>query len=290
MVDCGVLVHNTLNSVDWNTEMLFNVNGTLLREPIGKFIDNELKTSKQIENHPNDTTLGWIKEKNVQVLSCDENGNILWKLVEAVTKHPPINEDGSNTLLKVITHSGREIIATKAKSFLKRVDNKIIQVRGDEIHEGDYLPVAHIFPDFGEQKMQTWDVAKYLSKSKYVYMSEVDKALQIHSNKTTKHWYKKNHGTQFTLPYSRSDTFVDAFIGIGGGPARRKQVVQSLPGCVYPLSVGGGYQAAHIPEQMRLDNDCGFFIGAYLAEGCSNTHQVMISNLDDNFNVRIDRF
>lgn len=148
----------TLNSVDWQTDMLFDINGKLVRTKIGEFIDNELEINTNKETHPNDTTLGWTKEKNIKVLSCSESGEISWKLVEAVTKHPPINTDGSNTLLKVITHSGREVIATKAKSFLKRVDNKIIQVKGEDIKVGDYLPVSNTFPIINTDSV---DISKY---------------------------------------------------------------------------------------------------------------------------------
>ena len=138
----------TLNSIEWNTEVLLKgTNNALLRVKIGEFIDSQINNriaKSEIENHPNDTTLGWIKDQNYSILSCDENGQVSWKLIEAVTKHPPINEDGSNTLLKVTTKSGREVIATKAKSFLKRIDNKIIPVRGDDLNVGDYLPVSTI--------------------------------------------------------------------------------------------------------------------------------------------------
>ena len=103
--------------------MLFNVNGRLLKIKMGEFIDQKIAEADkaQIENHPNNTTLAWTKEQNITVMSCDEEGKITWELVEAVTRHPPMNKDGSNILLKVTTHSGREVIATKAKSFLKRL-------------------------------------------------------------------------------------------------------------------------------------------------------------------------
>lgn len=279
----------TLNSVDWETELLLNINGINRRVKIGEFIDNELDNNKNIEQHPNDTKLGWIKEKNIKVLSCDENGKISWKLVEAVTQHPPVNEDGSNTLLKVKTHSGREIIATKAKSFLTRVDNKIVHTRGDEIKVGDYLPVSMSLPICGSE-ITHWDVSWYLPKTTYVYMSEVNKALDVYKNKKNKFWFKKNQGNTFTIPYTRSDGFIDAFIGIGGGEPRRMQKVKTLDGNVYPKNVGGGHQTAHIPEKIPLDKMFGFFIGAYLSEGCCTTHHVLISNIDDKFNEKISTF
>lgn len=145
MVDTGILVHNTLNSVDWNSELLIDINGLMKRVKIGEWIDNELSgiTCDKIEDHGNNTKLGWVNEKNIKVLSCDTAGKVEWRLVEAITRHPPINEDGTNTLMKVNLRSGREIIATKAKSFLKRKNNEITLVPGDDLNVGDYLPVSH---------------------------------------------------------------------------------------------------------------------------------------------------
>jgi DNA-directed RNA polymerase beta' subunit len=144
MVDDGIMVHNTLNSVEWNTEILLKINGELVKTKIGEWIDERIDNAdpKLIEKHPNDTTLEYIKDKQVFIQACTEDGNIIWDEVEAVTKHPVINKDGSKTLLKITTENGREVIATKAKSFLKRVNNKIIGVDGDSIQIGDYLPVA----------------------------------------------------------------------------------------------------------------------------------------------------
>ena len=74
-----------------------------------------------------DTTYAEI-EDYYEIPSCDDNGNILWKRIEAVTKHPVINKDGTNTLLQITTKEEREVIATKAKSFLKLI-NGLLKVK-----------------------------------------------------------------------------------------------------------------------------------------------------------------
>lgn len=141
----------TLNSVAYDTELLLNMDGVYKRVKIGEYIDQIMQAGGKIEEHPNDTKLGWLNDK-VTVLSCDEAGKISWKRVEAVTRHPVVNKDGTNSVLKVTTKSGREVIATKAKSFLKRVDNKIIQVDGEELRVGDYLPVSKLVPTEDENQ------------------------------------------------------------------------------------------------------------------------------------------
>ena len=147
----------TLNSVEWHTPMLFNINNKLEKLSIGEFIDDYIDKVEDLEYHPHDTTYAAIKNMDIKVLSSNTKGQITWEKVEAVTKHPPINKDGTNTLLKVITRSGREVIATKAKSFLKRVNNEIVQVNGDEIKIGDHLPISKVLPIDDNMILNTYD-------------------------------------------------------------------------------------------------------------------------------------
>lgn len=134
----------TLNSVEWNSELLLKIDGRLKKVKIGEWIDRRLDNAldKNIECHPNDTKLEYIKDHKVEILSADKNGKILWDNVSAVTKHPVINKDGSDTLIKIKTRSGREVIATKGKSFLQLIDNELVEVDGDTLKIGDKLPVT----------------------------------------------------------------------------------------------------------------------------------------------------
>ena len=287
-----------LNSVEYDTELLLKVDGRLQRVKIGEYVDDKLEklSEEKIEKHPHDTLLGWTKDKDIEILSCDEDGQIDWQKVEAVTRHPVINEDGSNTLLRVTLHSGRQVVATKGKSFLTRQDNKIKPSLGKDLKIGDYLPVSKVLPI--PYRIEHLDLRDYLPPDKWLYMSEVEKALEWKRNQK-KHWWKGHRnmstgtryagqgiGTVFHLPYKRSDTFVEAFVG---SPTleRPHRLHACRSGCVYPAIASK--QAAHIPEKLALDEEFGFLCGAYLAEGNCTAHHMMISNLDDDFNERIDR-
>lgn len=280
-----------LNSVAYDTELLLNFNGTLKRVQIGEYIDTQMKRPLKIEDHPNDTKLAWLDEP-VTILSCDESGKVAWKRVEAVTRHPVVNKDGTNTVLEVTTKSGRTVIATKGKSFLKRVDNKIVAVDGEDLRVGDHLPVSTILPIPEDQIMEKLDVSQYLPKTEFIYMSEVDKGIEL--SKTGRNYWKKNHGTTFTTPYSRSDAFYESWIS---NPEDKKQ--QYKKNCVYPRSTVS--IKTHIPENIPMDTEFGFFVGAYLAEGCTcssadkdnankKQHHVLIANIDEKFNERIFAF
>ena len=143
MVDDGIYVHNTLNSVEWNTEIIIDEDGQLVKKKIGEWIDERISTANadDLEHHSNDTVLEYVRDKKIRIEACTTTGKIIWDDVEAVTRHPVHNKDGTKTLLKITTQGGRVVVATKAKSFLKRVKNEIVGVDGDSICVGDYLPV-----------------------------------------------------------------------------------------------------------------------------------------------------
>ena len=58
MVDCGVLVHNTLNSVVHDTELVITEGGKMRRVKIGEFADSRIATAQvsvDIALQPDDT-------------------------------------------------------------------------------------------------------------------------------------------------------------------------------------------------------------------------------------------
>lgn len=281
-----------LNSVEYGTELLLKVDGKLRRVEIGEYVDDKLARlpEARIERHPQDTLLGWTKDHDIEILSCDEDGKVDWQKVEAVTRHPVVNRDGSDTLLKVTLHSGREVTATKGKSFLKRQDNKIKPTLGEDLKVGDYLPVSSILPI--PYRIDHLDLREYLPPTEWLYSSEVEKALEWRKGHG-RHWWKGppkttgrgGIGRAFQVPYNRSDIFVKAFLGLPNqDPMRAKYCSKN---CVYPAMAT--LQSAHIPEQIPLDEETGFLAGIYLAEGNCTYHHLMISNLDDDVNERVHR-
>ena len=140
-----------LNSLDWEQEIMIsnksNKEDKIL--PIGKFIDELIESNKNKIKNPIDNLKAEMKnifyldtnDMEYHIKSVDENGKVSWKHIEAVTKHLPINKDGSDTLIKVTTKTGKSVVATKGKSFLTQKDNLIVPIRGDELKVGDYLPV-----------------------------------------------------------------------------------------------------------------------------------------------------
>jgi DNA-directed RNA polymerase beta' subunit len=133
----------TLNSVTYETNIIVrDENKNIKKIQIGDFITKNINESnKQNYNKEKDTTYAECLNY-YEIPSCDINGNTVWNRIEAVTQHPVINEDGTNTMLKIKTEDGHEVIATKAKSFLQLINGKIQESAGSNLKVGDYLPVS----------------------------------------------------------------------------------------------------------------------------------------------------
>jgi DNA-directed RNA polymerase beta' subunit len=265
----------TLNSVTYETPIIVrDLDGTIQKVEIGEFIENKIKVATKTEYFKDkDTTYSEV-DKYYEIPSCDENGNIVWKRIEAVTRHPVINKDGTNTMLKITTHEQREVLATKAKSFLKLVNGKVIPVDGDSLKVGDYLPVSKKQIDFTEKR--ELNLKLVLPPTEYIYSSEVAKAMEV---KDEYRWWSKHQGTTFVLPYKRSDSFVAKFNDKLRNGCKTKTKVAA--NCVYTLQTN--INNYNIPENIPLDYNFGYLLGAYAAEGCMTKFQVSIANNDEKY-------
>lgn len=196
----------TLNSIDWEEMLLLhdrhNDKYTIIS--IGKFIDELINNPKTIrikenirdtiENERSNTSYLDIKDKQIYIQSITESGEIIWKLIEAITKHLPVNKDGTDTLLEIKTKSERTVKATKAKSFVTKINNKILPIRGDELKVGTMIPI--IKGSLNEPS----ELSEYLPKikdSSEVYHDEIISITEV----------KPSHRYVYDLTVSDTKTF-----------------------------------------------------------------------------------
>jgi DNA-directed RNA polymerase beta' subunit len=267
----------TLNSVDWDTRVMIAKNGEIVCPEIGDFIDSHLSNNASaVKKFPNNQEYLELNDGNDwQAISCDENGKMMWTKLEAVTRHPVLNEDGTNTILEVELDSGRITKATKGKSFLTLIDGKIKEINGSELKIGDILPIANSLAIDDLGYVSKISLRKYLPPTEWLYGTDVNLAL-VQLNSQEHHWFQKNNGNLFTIPYSRSDSFREAFVD-----GKNTNAENILPGYVYPARTRP--DVSQIPEDIPLTQEFGFFAGAYLAEGMSNNTQVNITNNDHTY-------
>ena len=265
----------TLNSVTYETEVLIrDSNKKIKKYQIGEFIEREIRRSGAVDYDESKNTTYATCADYFEIQACDEDGNVFWDVIEAVTKHPVINRDGSNTMLKITTEDEREAIATKAKSFLKLIDGKIVPIEGENLKVGDYLPISTKEVDYEENF--TLDLKELLPPTEYVYGSELEKAKAVMKEH---HWWMKHANKTFILPHKRSDTVVQlASDRVRPG---RKTKCTILDGFVYMLNSCSNVYT--IPEVIDLDYNFGYLIGAYAAEGAMTDHQLSIANNDESY-------
>ena len=263
----------TLNSVTYETEIIVRGrNGLVKKVQIGDFTKEFIEKATKKEYYTEtDTTYAELDEY-YEVPSCNEDGACSWERIEAVTKHPVINKDGTNVMLRITTKENREVIATKAKSFLKLVDGKIIGVNGDTLRVGDYIPVSKKAIEYTESSHL--DLKQILSPKNYLYGSEFEKAKSVMNEY---HWWTNHSGKLFTLPYSRSDAFVDK-INVDTKKKEGDSNTCIRSNCVYSKKTSQSKYM--IPESIELNYNFGYLVGAYAAEGCMTKTQISISNND----------
>ncbi len=276
----------TLNSVEWDTDMLFLKNGNGLEIQMGAFIDelmDKYKGTDRIKLIPENRTeyleLDPVVDGRFKVPSSDNLGNVSWCDVTAVTRHLPVGD-----LVEITTETGRTAAATQQKSFLiwDFDQEKLVEKHGKDLVIGDCVAVTNNFPEPDPEDVITeLDMSKYFPKSEYIYGSDFHKAGEIYDADTrpVKKGFWARNGKDFTVPYSRSDAFIDAWRG-------KKMVHTKIEkGCVYPKVTYKSH--SKIPERIPLDEEFGFIIGLYLAEGCCTNTFWCISNKDDVIKKRV---
>ena len=188
---------------------------------------------------------------DLEVLSLGSDEKVGWKSVEEVSRHAAPEE-----LLEIELESGRTIRATGSHSFVTRRDNEVVPVAGEELDTGDWLPVIG---DFDTEGSESVDLKQYLPASDYWFTSALT-----------------DGGSVSETPSGPEQT--------------RKKLAKVESGelaaeTAYPVQGTVG-----LPEQFPLDEEVGFFVGAWLAEGTTTDRHTGISNADPAFQKRVREF
>jgi intein/homing endonuclease len=290
----------SLNSVEWNTRVLIDKNGTMKEDCIGRIIDDEYKNkgfttvvySGQIDNNIKNGNNPYaqvldIDDENWQITSVDEDGKLCWNKITQLIRHPLYTG-----LIKVTTKTGRSVVATTGLSFLVMREGKIVPINGSELEIGDKLPVAFSMPKPDTIKT-TLHLKDYLSPKRYIYGSDLWKAKEVreyYTNINKRGWWKNHNGIDFILPF-RVPNVANKSVSINIRLNDEAIIEGSfLKGYIYNIK-GNVYNrnVRHlIPEYMPLNEDFGFLIGAYISHGNIDGQRVAIYKSDNSYLKRIE--
>jgi DNA-directed RNA polymerase beta' subunit len=268
------LIDTACKSVTWETPVVIMENDKPIYIEIGRWIDNLLEKTPEKIKHYTDRQMELLDTDSIYIPTTDENGNVSWGEITAVTRHDP-----GDALYEIKTHGGRSVIVTESKSLLiwNPKTKTLDETSTPDIKIGDCVPVT------GElckppTVLKYIDVVDYLPKTEFVYGTDFNIALSMmktemqNKKKIPAKWWDTNNSKHFTLPYSKKASLQRTSI--------RSNTENVKDGYVYPYHAQR--KDAFIPEKFELNEENGIFLGLYLAEGHSHNSHVTITNNNEN--------
>ena len=268
------LIDTACKSVTWETPVVIMENDKPIYIEIGRWIDNLLEKTPEKIKHYTDRQMELLDTDSIYIPTTDENGNVSWGEITAVTRHDP-----GDALYEIKTHGGRSVIVTESKSLLiwNPKTKTLDETSTPDIKIGDCVPVT------GElckppTVLKHIDVVDYLPKTEFVYGTDFNMALSMmksemqNKKKIPAKWWDTNNNKHFTLPYSKKSSLQRTSV--------RSNTENVKDGYVYPYHAQR--KDAFIPEKFELNEENGIFLGLYLAEGHSHNSHVTITNNNEN--------
>jgi hypothetical protein len=223
-----------LNSVTWDTEADLHRRRADQDDHRGssRTVHGEHGGTPDLEAHPQDTH--WHGSRTVTSASAPSTRRAAhWTQVEACTRHPVVNEDGSNTVYKVTVRSGAEVTVTRGACSSASATRSCTPPWTTSASETTcpWPP-----PRSRTCEISTLDLIDWVSPTKAVYMSEAAKAIDFYHNGMSRSAANRTvkpatdtaqlvtllhprTGTpvvaprpgDFTLPFKRADAFMASF-------------------------------------------------------------------------------
>lgn len=128
----------TQMSIDGGEKVIVKYKDAIRIAEIGNFIDTAVREGQHVD--------GWdvldVSESGILVPSINSSEKIEWKRVLAVSRHK-----APETLLRIKTRSGRQVIATDSHSFVVRENNSVKPVAGCDLKAGVRIPSIRYLPE-----------------------------------------------------------------------------------------------------------------------------------------------
>jgi len=240
-------IPGTGKSVIGDEPVLVRENGMVKSVLIGEYINGKM------ELPPSGKTDILVNNENIEVLTLDNNNKVRWRKLKAMSRHH-YNRD----ILKIRTRSGRLISATDDHSFVIQKSGDILVVDGNNIKKGQVIPVVK---EWHTEPISISYSDNILSRTEFIYGSDVSDVMND----------IKGLGE---IPTPITMGAINQYIS-GRRPTPNQDRVYSK-----------SHKGLSMPECIRLDDNLGYVIGSYLAEGYKNNNALVISNDNEYF---IDR-
>ena len=275
------LIDTAVKSVVGDTRLVIIENGKPRNIEIGNWIDSYMKNYKDEviyydEKDANMELINISKLGNkVFIPTTDNYGNMSWELITNITRHDP-----SEYIYEIKTKSGRNVKVVESKSLLiwNNSDKKYEPMDMKDVKIGDKVPISiNLINNLTEIKFINME--NYLPKNEYIYGKDFnvakDMVINILENrkKMPANWWSNNNNREFTLPYDKSQIFLRTL--------KRSNISYIKNDKIYPYKAKRNNTI--IEDKFELNEENGFFIGLYIAEGSSHikSGKVCIANNDE---------
>lgn len=256
---------DTKGSVSWDTEVFIRENGFVKKVKIGEFIDGFIPN----ENKDHDI---YEVDEPFEVLSLCPDHKIRWKKITQFSKHRPMTP-----ILKILTKSGKEIIATSSHSFIMLKNGKYIPILGKDLKIGDYVPVSDSLPygSIGEI-----DVTSYFNEEEIVDFDNIFSAVSniFDCGIPLIESYSSNGLSQISC----------------GALGRYKNGERQIPLNRFKIITQNHSKCSSFPKKIALDELTGYFLGMFVANGyvesTKERRDIFISNGDEKLKDRLEEW
>ena len=143
------LIDTAVKSVTGDTTIIVIENGRCKRVAIGEWIDDNLMRNASEVKHFEEREMELLdltapSHHEIHIPTTDDDGNVSWERVTAMTRHNPGTE-----LYRIETKGGRTVIVTESKSLIiwHPDQKKFLEVLTPDIKVGDMVPVTANLPD-----------------------------------------------------------------------------------------------------------------------------------------------
>ncbi|WP_049969297.1 LAGLIDADG family homing endonuclease [Haladaptatus cibarius] len=230
---------------------------------------------ERLENPKEDDFGALVEELDCEILvpSVDENGNVVRKPIEAVSKHP-----APEHLVEIETQSGREITVTPDHSMRRWTPDGIEEIEARETETGDEIPTPKEIEFEG-------DIAEFDLLEEFLQLDSLsndelmirglgeDRIKSLLDSATNQQGYLKPVGEKL----GKSQSSVYNWVNRDSIPASvlvelfgKEQLIGHLPDNIV---LGVCRDTASVNRKLRVDEDMARVLGYYTAEGFTRSKE-----------------
>ncbi|MFH0836624.1 MAG: ATPase, T2SS/T4P/T4SS family [Candidatus Aenigmatarchaeota archaeon] len=249
------------DSVTGDCEIIYEKDGNIKKEQIGKFIDRIIMNNGEVVG----TREIAMNVENIRIMSMDSNNKVVWSVPLKFIRHR-VNKD----IYEIRTRTGRKIKVTGDHSLFTISENSsIVPIKANDIHEGSFIVTPRMLP-IDRDYCKEINLVDYIDKlSGFVKGKNIEKFLREEKEIFDK--IKFVHGKQ-KANYWRRKGIVPIKIAI--------DLIKQSKLDITLLKYGRPH-SKYIPMKILLDKDFLEFLGLWLADGCYDKGSIIVSVVDD---------